>query len=471
MKTKLIGFILALGLPGLLHAGAPVTNVEDLLKPHVIFTDYTVTAPPALRQSVSNDSKLQLSGKMEDKTATIVFRPKTGTWDISSYAYFRVDMTNRGDGLIWIRGGLSAKGGTASIAFILPGERATLGFPFPRMAEADDSPELFRLQDIRPNGFRHFHWMPFSPEQMSACRLTIASTSDTINLEDIQLSVGQPYGVAANAALHELPYLDKFGQVRQLDWPNKLHSDEELAERAAKEALEYQSDTGPASFNRFGGWNDGPQLEATGFFRTEKYKGRWWFVDPEGRLFFSHGANAVGFEQSTPINDKGKRRAELFAWVPSENDIPEALSKESYHFMQANLYRKFGPDWKAKAHDRIHSRLRRLGMNTVGAWSDKELYDHPKTPYTNILHVWRGEKPLGKKVADPFSPEFEKRVEEGLMQLFPNGEDPWCVGVFIDNELGWYEKFVHNILTGGADMPARQAVRFFRFSSGQTDCI
>jgi hypothetical protein len=461
MKTKLARFLIAACLPALLHAGAPVTHIDDILKPHVIFTDFAVTAPPSITHSLSNDGKLQISGKLEDQSCTIVLRPKEGTWDISAYAYFRVDVTNRSDSLIHIRGGLNAKGGTASMAYILPGERATVGFPFPRMADADDSPELFRLQDIRPNGFRYFHWLPFHPEQVSACRLVITSPSDRLHLEDLQISVGQPYGVKANAALHELPYLDKFGQVRQLDWPNKLHAEEELSTRAAQEARQAGTDTNPAGFNRFGGWKDGPQLEATGFFRVEKYKGRWWFVDPDGRLFFSHGANSIGFEQSTPINDKGKSRAELFAWTPSETDIPEALSKHSYHFMRANLIRTFGPEWKNKAYDRVHRRLRSLGMNTVGAWSDKEFYENPRTPYTNILHVWYGPKPLGKKLADPFAPEFAQRVEEGLRKLFPRGEDPWCVGVFIDNELGWYENFIHYALAGDADMPARKAVFSF----------
>ena len=458
MTANLLRLAVAACLPAALQAAESVTQIEDLLKPHVVLDDFFATVPPGVSQSIANGGKLQLSGKLEDKTCTIVLKPKEGTWDISKYAFFRVDLTNRGDGLIWIRGGLNAKGSSASMAYILPGERATVGFPFQRMEDADDSPEIFRLQDVRPNWFRYFHWKPFHPEQVSACRLTILSSSDTLNLKDLQMGVSLPYGAEANARLLELPYLDKFGQVRLLDWPGKLRSEDELAARAAKEKLESDSDSGPASFNRFGGWKDGPQLRATGFFRVEKYKGRWWFVDPDGKLFFSHGANSVGFEQSTPITDKGKSRAALFAWTPSETDIPDALSKESYHFMRANLQRTFGHDWKAKAHARIHGRLRRLGMNTVGAWSDQELYDTPKTPYTNILHVWRGDKPLGKKVADPFSPEFEARVEEGLRQLFPNGEDPWCVGVFIDNEIGWYEDFAHNALAGDADMPARKAV-------------
>jgi hypothetical protein len=184
----------------------------------------------------------------------------------------RVDITNSGDGLVWIRGRLDNEGALdwakncSSMAFVLPGERATLAFPYPRPNEADDSPEIFRRQDSVPNGFRR-HWMKFNPEDVLACRLLIRSSSNTLDLEDIQVSLSYPYGATANAKLLELPYLDKFGQVRQLDWPNKLRSEDELAARALKEAQESPAKPGPDSFNRFGGWKVGPQLEATGFFR------------------------------------------------------------------------------------------------------------------------------------------------------------------------------------------------------------
>ena len=43
----------------------------------------------------------------------------------------------------------------------------------------------------------------------------------------------------------------------------------------------------------FGGWTGGPQLEATGAFRTARHGGRWTLVDPEGRLFFSIGSQNI----------------------------------------------------------------------------------------------------------------------------------------------------------------------------------
>ncbi len=463
INTKSLPLIIVGFLPALLQGAGPVTPIEELLEPRVVLENLAVTSPPSIEHSIANAGTLHLSGEIKDKACTIILRPEEGHWDLSGFSYFRVDVTNNGDGLVWIRGRLDNEGAvdwknsSSSMAFIMPGERATLGFPFQRAANADDSPEIFHLQGSRPNGFRG-HWMPFQPENVVACRLVIHSASSTLNLSDIQLSLAQPYGAKANARLLELPYLDKYGQVRQLDWPGKLHSEEALEARTHQEVREAQDDAGPASFNQYGGWKDGPQLEATGFFRVEKYKGRWWFVDPDGRLFFSHGANSVGFDQRTPAPD----REALFAWIPSGTDIGEAHIDNNIHFMIANLNRTYGPDWKDNAYHRIHTRLRRWGMNTVGAWSDKNLYTNPKTPYTPILHVWRGINPLGKNLPDPFSAEFEKRVEDGLQKLLgPSGSDPWCIGVFIDNELGWYEDFVQKALAGKPDMPARKAVFAF----------
>lgn len=463
MRSSLLGLALFGSLPALLQGQEPVTHIGDLLKPHAILDDFSVTTPPTIEWSFSNEGKLKLAGELKDKAGTIILQPNGGQWDISRYSYFRVDITNGGDGLVWIRGRLDNEdakdwaNSSSSQAYILPGERATLAFPFPRPDEEDDSPEIFHTVDNRPNGFRR-HWMKFKPDEVIACRLLIRSTSDQLNLKDIQVSLAQPYGAEANAHLLELPYLDKFGQVRQLDWPNKVHSDEELAARTKKEAQNPATQTGPENFNRYGGWKEGPQLKATGFFRVEKYKGRWWFVDPEGRLFFSHGANSVGFDQRTPHKD----REALFEWMPSEGDLGEAILPGSIQFMIANLNRTFGSDWKAKAYDRVHSRMRQWGMNTVGAWSDQDLYENPKTPYTPILHVRAGKHSLGYGLADPFSSEFEKNVEEGLLRLAAvSASDPWCLGIYIDNELRWYEPFVHNAVAASPDMPARKAVFAF----------
>ena len=45
-------------------------------------------------------------------------------------------------------------------------------------------------------------------------------------------------------------------------------------------------------------------MPATGHFRVEQQDGKWWMVDPEGRLFWSHGIDCVRADASTPITDR-----------------------------------------------------------------------------------------------------------------------------------------------------------------------
>ena len=134
---------------------------------------------------------------------------------------------------------------------------------------------------------------------------------------------------------------------------------------------------GPEHWNRFGGWRTGPQLKATGHFYAKVHQGKWWLVDPEGRLFWSHGVNCVGGAGITPITD----REFYFADLPS-SDVPlakfygraswaphgyyhERGGYRTYNFTGANLYRKFGDDWFSISADLAHRRLRSWSMNTI----------------------------------------------------------------------------------------------------------
>ena len=89
-----------------------------------------------------------------------------------------------------------------------------------------------------------------------------------------------------------LPCFDKYGQFKYREWPGKTHSDAELKAVAAEEEKDLAAHPGPADWNKYGGWAAGPQLKATGRFRTEKRDGKWWLVDPSTRRGASSGAGA-----------------------------------------------------------------------------------------------------------------------------------------------------------------------------------
>ena len=259
-----------------------------------------------------------------------------------------------------------------------------------------------------------------------------------------------------------LPFVDRFGQFIHDEWPGKVHDEAELARTKADEDawLAANGATPIPDADRFGGWAGGPQLKATGFFRTEKVNGKWWLVDPEGRLFFSHGVDCVGIGNGTTGISF---RENYFSWLPAKDDPElgefwgrvswpaahgfykekEHLPYDTFSFANANLRRKYGAKWKAEYIDRAHRRLRAWGLNTIANWSWSDIYSLDRTPYTLGLSTHgtprlKDSKGWWGALPDPFNPEFEKTFRERARSAAKKmRDDPWCVGVFVDNELSW----------------------------------
>lgn len=438
---KTLGIILTLS--SLVHA-AP-REVGSLLAAAATFEIERIESVPA-NEVVREGGAVLLRGA-GGGSATFVLHPPGGHWDFDAWNYVRLDFTNTGKHLARIDGRLDnpdavdwshSLPGTAVIPAKSDG---TLGFALTRPGSSYDGPEVFHSQSARPNGHRS-HWRPFDPARVRALRLVVRAAGP-FELRFPGLAASWPAGSAANADLEKLPYLDRFGQVRALDWPGKLRSVADL--RTALEAEEKQSAKTLPGMNRFGGWKDGPRLEATGFFRTTKLDGRWWFVDPEGCLFWSQGANSVGLHSATP---SGEARRELFAWLPEPADPlhsilisqPKAGRQPQANFLQTNLARVWGEAATERARKLNHQRLRSWGINTLGAWSDPEMTRQSLTPYTLIAGVWHPNLNHGRgshMLPDPFEPRFEKSLRASLEALAWAREDPWCLGVFIDNELEW----------------------------------
>jgi hypothetical protein len=145
--------------------------------------------------------------------------------------------------------------------------------------------------------------------------LTKPKTNHTFEIAQIRAEGAdtQPVALTADPEPY-FPCIDIFGQYRHRDWPGKTHSLAELAQQRQEEAAELASKPGPNDWNQYGGWKAGPQLEATGFFRVQKYEGKWWLVDPEGRLFFSQGIDCVRMIDVTAIEE----RTEWFEDFPGE---------------------------------------------------------------------------------------------------------------------------------------------------------
>ena len=290
-----------------------------------------------------------------------------------------------------------------------------------------------------------------------------------------------------------LPCIDKFGQFKYRDWPGKTHSEAELKASAAEEEKDLAAHPGPRGWNRFGGWVAGPRFAATGRFRTEKVNGRWWFVDPEGCLFWSFGPVRVTPSSAlTPLNGNPRTprcgaampdRDCLFEELPAKDSpfaqfydtydallLPFYLKRDEtrrYDHSAANLYRKYGADWFVKFSDSCHRRLRSWGANTIANSSDLRICLQDRTPYAERVECQsrpiEGSWGQWFKFRDPFDPSFTEGVRTALAEHGREAHDPWCIGFFIDNEIQWgarHEDLARWTLWSPDDQPAK--VEFLR---------
>lgn len=245
------------------------------------------------------------------------------------------------------------------------------------------------------------------------------------------------------------PIIDRYGQFAHATWPGKIADDADFAGQRTAEPAERAAHPAPAGWDVWGGWAEGPQLAASGRFRTEKHDGRWWLVDPDGRLFWSHGVTCVGLLEDTPLTGREDWFAELpalqqafpdcrdtFAWLGCNRPPYAGQKPATFAFAQANLERKYGQDWRAASGLEAHQRLRSWGLNTLGNWTEPLIAQQRRTPYT--VHLHPGSPRIeGSPVRDPWHPRFADSLRDALRARAATLGDPWCLGHFVENEIDW----------------------------------
>jgi len=278
-------------------------------------------------------------------------------------------------------------------------------------------------------------------------------------IKKITARVGAPVTMPAWMLLPPdqfFPFIDIYGQFIHKDWPGKTKSDQDLKDALKAETADIEAHSGPIDRDRFGGWAKGPKQKATGHFYVKKIDGKWWMVDPDGHLYWSHGVVRVTPSCAiTPLDDRElyfkdlPKAGDSFAEFYTTRD--ELLYpyyevrgiKKTYDFSAANIKRKYGDDWREKYAEMAHKRLKSWGMNTIANSSDKTICLMDKTPYTDRIelkspdiegtfnfHGWW-------KFKDPFHPEFRTKLREQLKERKKELDDPWCFGFFVDNEISW----------------------------------
>ena len=317
---------------------------------------------------------------------------------------------------------------------LAPGSEAEVRFELGReeIANMRGQPRRPGLQDGDALWIRRY-WPEFDFSNVIAFQVFMArpQTDFVLRLHKIELLRLDAEGPEA--------FVDRYGQFNAEEWPGKVHADADFATAQAAEERDLAAHPIPADRDAFGGWKAGPKLKGTGRFRVAKHEGTWWFVDPEGHLFWSAGITCVRPSSGGPMLGRQK----YFEWLP-EAESPLAKyygskGKGWLDFGKINLHRKLGENWEDLSHELAARRLRSWGFNTIGNWSDAKVWDLKRVPYTIPVHYRCPHVQITKtrRFADVFGEDFEPAVRTGLRKYAGRAADPWLLGVFIDNELPW----------------------------------
>ena len=462
--------VVVLALLGACVAGSAAPSAQA---PPVVLFDFSagfdVEPVPATDAAISltEDGKLALRTGHEEPWPGIVLVAPEGKWDLSQHGHVAVDVANTGANRVVVScrvdnpgadGRRHCETGTVELG---PGESGLLEVPLPWNAFAGQELEFINMRGAPAGADR------LDPSNVTQLIVFVPRPKEAhaFEIDNIRAAgVSPPSEGAPQSAEEFFPFIDEFGQFIHKEWPGKTHSVEEMRGRVEEEEVDLAAHPGPPDRNQYGGWTGGPQLAATGYFRPEKYEEKWWLVDPEGRLFWSHGIDCVGsWGAGTPITG----REHYFRNLPEE-DSPFAQfyggsgERRSYNFTGANALRKYGENWDPIYRERAHRRLRSWGFNTIGNWSDHRISLMGKTPYAVAIHYSAKQLDVPEdfraKFLDVFDASFREAVRERFeAQRGGSAGDPWCIGYFVDNESRWGDEVA--LAVGALLSPASQAAK------------
>jgi hypothetical protein len=402
----------------------------------IILFQVQASAQPRNRILVAGDLvEIPVVQGMDSTEVTI----PPGLQDLSSWMGISANVANTGNHSCRVEGYLNGERWINSCVYLDPGELKTMEILFKRLKErgSEDFPAMNGL----PGGAM-YHWKAFDPAGTEKVTFRVyADQACSVSIADIGTFGTFVPPEEMSARKDFFPFIDSLGQYIHASWPGKTENVGDLGRHQQEELEELVLLPGPDRRSSYGGWKDGPRREATGHFRVEKVNGKWWLIDPEGYLYWSHGVTCVGFSSAmTRISG----REHFFEGIPAKDGVLSVFLRTFngqmiFDFSMANLYRKYGEGWKEKATLHALKRLKSWGLNSFGNWSDQHIYLYPdhRLPYTvDISPRWPRLDGKEKKFPDVFDPAFQKAVAEAMQNKGGRmKDDPFCIGYFVDNEL------------------------------------
>jgi hypothetical protein len=280
-----------------------------------------------------------------------------------------------------------------------------------------------------------------------------------IEIRSISLYAEDP----GDVYLENVPSVDEFGQWNLGEYDGKIHSLEQLRKEWQAEDTEAVS-TAAYNYSQYGGYLQ-KKVKSTGFFRTEKIDGRWWFVDPEGHLFLSVGVDCVSSGGGGDAKNVDKRRNMFKELPPQVASTSKQVQKNDYHFGQWNLSRRYGESYKVRSNEMIIKRMDKWGVNTIGNWSGGDVIAMNKKAFMISMNTAGVERGL-MGLADVYTPDFLKNLDEAMKgSLSENKDNPWLIGYFVGNEPSWLGEEVRlcDIILNGDDKPIKaELIKFIK---------
>lgn len=289
-------------------------------------------------------------------------------------------------------------------------------------------------------------------------RMQVPIGDPVMQLRSVSLAREDP----GDQYLGDIPVVDEFGQYNLGEWEGKVHTLEQLMEEwEAEDRLPV--DPKQYGYSKFGGYIEARIDGGTGFFRTEKIDGRWWFVDPEGYLFLSHGVNCVASGGGGNVNRLEHRR-NLYSELPPEDlGAGQGRNYGTPSFGIWNLHRRYGDNYRERSIASIITRMDRWGLNTIANWSDRDVYNRNQKAFTLQMRDIGIEGDL-MGLADVYEPGFEKRTDSTVRTIVePYRDNPWLLGYFTFNEPSFVgqETRLCDLILEGPGRPIRDTLDAF----------
>lgn len=391
--------------------------------------------------------------------------PARGVWNWTGQGALRIQVQNAMPWAITLAidiDSASARQHLHAIVGLPAGPAQTLMIPLHAT-----SPRAFGMQAGPP--------MPFDDQGHAVLvATTVEGSIDPVHVDAVHVSIPTPQAaqqlllgkvgaapgdMALQDAYHGI--VDAWGQYTRGHWSEKIDSDAALRSAHVQEARFLATELAQRRDGDVYGGRVDITLQRTGWFHTQKAKGRWWLVTPDGHAFFSLGVNVVAADNARTYV---QGRASMFVDLPpnrapwnafyGSTDSRDAERGASagiganhgrwFDFYEANLYRNDGAGWLTAWRTRTLDRLQAWGFNTIGNWSDDALGRMHRVAYTVPIYI-NGE--FGNvssgldywgRMPDPFDPRFAQAVERAVANATASSRnDPWLLGYFADNELAW----------------------------------